>query len=171
MQKSKYRNKLFSCKNTKRANLKIEINCFEVPPVSFIDSSPHDEHRSSGLRSVKFVRTSKFFSFYLDIYKINSRIWFRPVTSNFHFEEWDRFDVSFIDKFDMSFIDRFDMSFIDRFDMSFIDRYDVSFIDRFDMSFIDRFDMSFIDRFDCILYIPPYPFPSPHQSLVLTSVW
>ena len=40
-----------------------------------------------------FVRTSKFFSFYLDIYLytkmylINSRIWFGRVNSNFHFED------------------------------------------------------------------------------------
>jgi hypothetical protein len=46
----------------------------------------------------------------------------------------------------------------------------MSFIYRFDMSFIDRFDMSFIDRFDCILYVPAYPFPSLHQTVVLTSV-
>ena len=40
----------------------------------------------------KTIRTSTFFSFNLDmhfvyIYKINSRIWFGPVNSNFHFED------------------------------------------------------------------------------------
>jgi hypothetical protein len=38
--------------------------------------------------SKTFVQTSKFFSFYLDIYiKINSRIWFGPVNSIFLFED------------------------------------------------------------------------------------
>ena len=36
--------------------------------------SPHDEHQSSGPKPVKLVQTSKFLSFHLDIYKINSKI-------------------------------------------------------------------------------------------------
>lgn len=34
-----------------------------------------------------FVLTSKFLSFYLNSIKINSRIWFVPVNSNFNFED------------------------------------------------------------------------------------
>ena len=45
--------------------------------------SPHDEHQSSGPRPVKLC--SVFILIYI---KINSRIWFGPVNSNFHFEDF-----------------------------------------------------------------------------------
>ena len=44
--------------------------------------------QSSRWAPVLWLMTSKYFSFYLDIlYRINSRIWFKSVNSNFHFED------------------------------------------------------------------------------------
>jgi hypothetical protein len=44
-----------------------------------------------------FVQTSKFFSFYSELHlyiKINSRISFRPVNSNFQIEDWKSINIS-----------------------------------------------------------------------------
>jgi len=47
-------------------------------------SSPHDDHRSSGPRPVKLCSDQSIFHFFLKNYiKINSRIWFGSVNSNF----------------------------------------------------------------------------------------
>jgi hypothetical protein len=47
--------------------------------------SPHNEHRSSGPRPVIFIRTSKLFSFYLELYKNKFSNLIRSSKFNFKF--------------------------------------------------------------------------------------